>query len=358
MLAQIYEKPFDDLDWIFEVKWDGYRAIAEVSPEEIRLYSRNGLSFLRLYPTVAEELKKLKDEVILDGEIIVLNQNNKPDFQKLQQYDYHPSLPIIYYVFDCLSYNGKSITHLPLLERKKIAEKVLFKSNIIKYSDHILQSGVEFFSKVTQMDLEGMIAKRASSLYYPGKRTRDWLKIKNHNTQEAVIAGYTAPRGSRSFFGALILGIYHNKKLRYIGHTGTGFTSATLKEVYETIKPLKRDSSPFDKKIVVNSPVTWVEPMIVCAIKFTEITEEGILRHPVFLGLRIDKAAEETNTLDVKATVPAPKVRKAKDSKKKAPEKSEKKQGTTNARRKAATITSKIKPQETLKKSRHLNEKK
>jgi bifunctional non-homologous end joining protein LigD len=184
-----------------------------------------------------------------------------------------------------------------------------------------------------------MIAKRASSLYHPGKRTRDWLKIKNHNTQEAVIAGYTAPRGSRSYFGALILGIYHDKKLKYIGHTGTGFTSATLKEVYDTIKPLKRDSSPFDKKIVVNSPVTWVEPMIVCAIKFTEITEEGILRHPVFLGLRIDKSAEETNTLDVKATAVAAKSRKKKATEKNSQEKTEKKKHTIKAGGKAVTIT-------------------
>lgn len=309
MLAQIHEKPFDDPDWVFEVKWDGYRAMAEISQEEIKLYSRNGLSFLRLYPQVAEELKRINEEVILDGEIIVLNKNNKPDFQKLQQYDNHPTLPIIYYVFDCLSHNGKSLTQLPLLERKKIAEKVLIKSKVIRYSDHVLQSGIEFFSKVIQMDLEGMIAKRASSHYYPGKRSRDWLKIKNHNTQDTVIAGYTAPRGSRECFGALILGIYMGGKLKYIGHTGTGFTAAILKEVYEVLKPLKRETSPFDKKIVVNSPVTWVEPVMVCAIKFTEITEEGILRHPVFLGLRMDKAAEETTTLDAEVKMKSRKTK-------------------------------------------------
>jgi bifunctional non-homologous end joining protein LigD len=327
MLANIYEKPFDDLDWIFEVKWDGYRAMAEINKEEIKLYSRNGLSFLQLYPAVAEELKKIKDDVILDGEIVVLNQNNKPDFQNLQQYDNQPSLKILYYVFDCLQYNGRSLLSLPLLERKKIAEKVLVESNILRFSDHVLQSGVEFFSKIIQMDLEGMIAKRASSPYQPGKRSRDWLKIKNHNTQEAVIAGYTAPRGSREYFGALILGIYMHKKLKYIGHTGTGFTAAILKEVYETIKPLRRTSSPFDKKIPVNAPVTWVEPLIVCNIKFTEITQEGILRHPVFLGLRIDKTAEEATTLDArvktnsgkgksKAKAGAPKNKSAKREKK------------------------------------------
>lgn len=298
MLAQISDKPFDDADWVFEVKWDGYRAVAETGKERTRLYSRNGLSFLRLYPRVAEELKKIKEEAILDGEIVVLNEHNKPDFQKLQQYDQHPSLPILYYVFDCISYRGKSIAELPLLERKEIARKLLPKSAVIKYSDHVSGNGSDFFSQVVSMDLEGMIAKRSDSHYLPGKRTRDWLKIKNHNTQEAVIAGYTAPRGSRQYFGALILGIFSGKKLKYIGHTGTGFNNEVLKKVYDRLSPLQRDTSPFDGRVSVNAPVTWVDPKIVCEVKFTEMTEEGILRHPVFLGLRIDKAAEETTTLD------------------------------------------------------------
>lgn len=299
MLAQIHDHPFDNEDWIFEIKWDGYRAVAEIDHGDVRLYSRNGLSFLRLYPAVAEALRKIKDDVVLDGEIVVLNAKGKPDFQKLQQYDHNPSLTIQYYVFDCLAHKGTSTMALPLTERKRIAQKVIGNSRIIRYSDHVHAEGKAFFRKVTEMDLEGMIAKRASSSYVPGKRTSDWLKIKNHNTQEAVIAGYTAPRGSREYFGALILGIYDRNKLRYIGHTGTGFTSRILKEVYETIHPMRRNTSPFDKKIPVNSPVTWVEPKVVCNIKFTEATEEGILRHPVFMGLRIDKSAKEADKIDV-----------------------------------------------------------
>ena len=314
MLARISDEAFDDPDWIFEIKWDGYRAIAEIRPQGVRLYSRNGLSFLRLYPKVAEELKKIREGAILDGEIVVLNEEKKPDFQKLQQYDHNPSLPILFYVFDCLSWKGKSITHLPLVERKEIAKQVLVKSNVVRYSDHVAACGRDFFATIIDMDLEGMIAKRATSPYLPGKRTGDWLKIKNHNTQEAIIAGYTAPRGSREFFGALILGIYQHERLRYIGHTGTGFTSAILREVYDKLRVLKRDSSPFDRKVPVNSPVTWVEPKIVCEVKFTEITAEGILRHPVFMGLRIDKAAEEANTLDVTAKANRP-ARRAKPRK-------------------------------------------
>lgn len=311
MLAQIHGEPFNDPDWLFEIKWDGYRAVAEVSKGGVRLYSRNGLSFLRLYPAVAEALKKIKDNVILDGEIVVLNKDNKPDFQKLQQYDHNPSLQIQFHVFDCLSFNGKSLLNLPLIERKEIARQVLPESKILKYSDHVVGSGIDFFSGVAKMDLEGMIAKRASSVYTPGKRSRDWLKIKNQNTQEAVIAGFTAPKGSREYFGALILGIFEDSKLRYIGHTGTGFTAAMLKDVNKTISRLKRDTSPFDKKVGVNSPVTWVEPVTVCQIKYTEVTEDGILRHPVFLGLRIDKTGKEATTFD-------PVVNAKKTSKKKA----------------------------------------
>jgi bifunctional non-homologous end joining protein LigD len=307
MLANLHNKPFDDQDWIFEIKWDGYRAVAEVG-KEIKLYSRNGLSFLQLYPEVAGALGKIKEKVILDGEIVVLNDQHKPDFQKLQQYGDHRSLRIIYYVFDCLSFRGKSTMSLPLIERKKIAQQVIpADSTIIKYSDHVRGSGIEFFNKAVQMDLEGVIAKRANSLYIPEKRTRDWLKIKNHNTQEAIIAGYTAPRGGRPYFGALVLAIKDQNSLRYIGHTGTGFTEDLLKDVFKKLQPLKRNTSPFDRKIPVNGAVTWVDPSLVCNIKFSEITADGILRHPVFMGIRIDKTSEEVTSVDTpskKGTTP------------------------------------------------------
>jgi bifunctional non-homologous end joining protein LigD len=303
MLATLHDHAFDDADWIFEIKWDGYRAVAEIDAT-VKLYSRNGLSFLQLYPEVAEELKKIKERVVLDGEIVVLNEQHKPDFQKLQQYGDHRLLSIQYYVFDCLYYQGKSIMSLPLVERKKIAKQIIPESTIIKYSDHVRESGIEFFTKAINMDLEGVIAKRANSQYIPGKRTNDWLKIKNHNTQEAIIAGYTAPRGSRPYFGALILGIMTAGKLQYIGHTGTGFTEALLKEVFGKMQPLKRNTSPFDKKIPVNGAVTWIEPVLVCSIKFTEITADGILRHPVFMGFRIDKSSKEVTTIDAPAVKP------------------------------------------------------
>jgi bifunctional non-homologous end joining protein LigD len=312
MLAHLHGEPFDNPDWVYEIKWDGYRAVAEINKKGNRLYSRNGLSFANLYPKIFEALKKIKDDVILDGEIVVMNENNKPDFQKLQQYDDNRHLPILYYVFDCLQYKGKDITGLPLVERKKIAEKVIPPNSIIRYSEHVNESGIEFFNKTVEMDLEGMIAKRADSIYLKGKRSQDWLKIKNHNTQEAIIAGYTEPRGSRKYFGALILGIYVDGKLKYIGHTGTGFNEEALKEMFAKLQPLVTNVSPFDKKIIVNSPVTWVKPELVCAIKFSELTEEGILRHPVFIGLRVDKSAKETDQLD--AVVKKKKTTEEKDT--------------------------------------------
>ncbi|HYC87510.1 MAG TPA: DNA ligase D, partial [Chryseosolibacter sp.] len=305
MLASIHDQAFDDRNWLFEIKWDGYRAVAEIQRSGLRLYSRNGLSFLDLYPRVATELAKIRYDVVLDGEIVVLNSDNVADFQKLQQYYEHPNLQIVYYVFDCLSFQGKSIADLPLTERKKIAKSVIPESAVIRYSDHVENDGVDFFQRVIEMNVEGMIAKRKDSIYQSGKRTRDWLKIKNHQTQEAIIAGYTAPRGSRSHIGALILAIRQKGKLKYIGHTGTGFTNAMLLELHQTLQPLKRETSPLDNKVPVNAPVTWVDPVLVCTVKYTEITADGILRHPVFQGLRIDKSPEETTTIDAPAKRPS-----------------------------------------------------
>jgi bifunctional non-homologous end joining protein LigD len=165
------------------------------------------------------------------------------------------------------------------------------------------------------MDLEGIIAKRASSIYVQGKRSVDWLKIKHHNIQEAIIAGYTAPRGSREFFGALILAIMQNKKLTYVGHTGTGFTHSILKDVYAKLQPLRRTTSPFEDKVPVNTKVTWVDPKLVCNIKFTEITQGGILRHPVFMGLRIDKVGQDVDHLEVPISGRSPKKSSAKPTK-------------------------------------------
>jgi bifunctional non-homologous end joining protein LigD len=312
MLAKLHEGAFNSTAWVYEIKWDGYRAIADINKKEIKLYSRNGLSFRPDYPAVYDELKKIKQTVVLDGEIVALDADGRPSFQLLQQYAIDPDVPLCYYVFDCLYINGKSIEDKPLLERKEMLKKLLPESNVIKYCDHIAEQGREFFAAVKKQGLEGMIAKKADSIYTEGARSNDWLKVKNVIMEEAVIAGYTAPRNSRKFFGALILGIYTDGKLTYIGHTGTGFNDKTLKAVYAQMQELKTNKSPFDNRVPVNGAVTWVKPELVCNLKYSEITEGGHRRHPVFMGLRIDKTAkevhEEVKDTDMEKTTKAPKA--------------------------------------------------
>ncbi|RYD58961.1 MAG: DNA ligase D [Sphingobacteriales bacterium] len=294
MMAKLHDAAFDSKDWIFEIKWDGYRAIAELNARNSRLYSRNGLSFEMGYAAIFEELKKIKQKIVLDGEIVALDEDGKPSFQLLQQYGMNPeSSNLVYYVFDLLYVNGTSVEKQPLIERKDLLKSLLPESDVIKYCDHIEGKGTAFFKAMQKQGLEGMIAKRADSHYYEGKRSGDWLKVKHMLTDEAVIAGYTEARGGRKFFGALILGVYENGKLQYIGHTGTGFDDKTLREVHKQMQPLVTDENPFGTKVRVNSPVTWVEPRLVCNLKFTEVTADGNRRHPVFMGLRIDKAAED-----------------------------------------------------------------
>jgi bifunctional non-homologous end joining protein LigD len=329
MLATLTDEPFDNPDWIFEVKWDGYRAIAEINKGDVKFYSRNGLSFVELYPEVAAELKKIKKNCTIDGEVVVLDEDGKPSFQKLQQFGMNRHFPILYYVFDCLSYSGKDISDKPLVERKKILEKLLPKSNVLKYSEHIAGDGISFYNESKKLDLEGIMAKRSNSVYETGRRTADWLKVKNHNTQEAVIAGYTAPRASRKYFGSLVLGIYQKGKLKYMGHTGTGYTEKVLKDVFEQLQPYTTDFSPFDTKVPLNSAVTWVKPLLVCNVKYSELTHDGILRHPVFMGLRIDKKANEVDQLEANMKTPTKKKPARKVAKKTPSRKTDEGKGIT-----------------------------
>jgi bifunctional non-homologous end joining protein LigD len=293
MLAGETANPFDDKNWLFEIKWDGYRAITEKTKNNILLYSRNGLNFLDKYPVVANELKNIKEDVIIDGEIVVLNDEGQPDFQLLQHYSENQDRPIQYYIFDILKLNSHDTKGLSLLERKELLQKIIPKNEVIKYSDHILEKGKAFFNVSKEKNLEGILAKNIHSKYYPGKRTAEWLKIKHHKTQEAIIAGYTEPAGGRKYFGALILAVKDGNELKYIGHTGTGFNYSSLKEMYEMLQPLVREKSPFNEKIKTNMPVTWVKPELICEVKYSQITSDGKLRHPVYLHLREDKEITE-----------------------------------------------------------------
>jgi len=314
MLARETGTTFDDPGWIYEIKWDGYRAIAEVKNGEAELYSRNANSFKRDYPLIVTELEKIKHELVLDGEVVVLNEDGYASFQKLQHYEENTQYPICYYVFDVLRINGMDTTQLPLTERKKLLKKALPKSKIIRYSDHIAGDGIAFFEAARKNNLEGIMAKKGDSTYDTGTRTGNWLKIKHHHSDEVVIVGFTEPTGSRPYFGALVLARPSEEGWIYAGHTGTGFNDAMLKEVYGKLKKIVTKTSPFAKKIKTNTPVTWVKPEYIAEIKFTEITDEGSMRHPVFLRLRNDKKIKDL----VMATTKKPAAKKAAPVKKTA----------------------------------------
>ncbi len=314
MLARQAEKAFDDKDWLFEIKWDGYRAIANKSKKEILLYSRNGLNFQQTYPIVVDQLKKIKAQAIVDGEIVVLNDEGKPDFQFLQHYSENQNRPIQYHIFDLLELSGKDTTGLSLIERKELLQKIIPENPVIKYSDHILEKGKSFFQVSEEQNLEGIMAKKIDSKYFPGKRTSDWLKIKNHKTAEAIIAGYTPPEGSRKYFGSLILAFKKGNKFIYAGNAGTGFNQQSLKELYDLLQPIVQKKSPFAEKIKNNSSATWVKPQIVCEVKYSEVTADGKFRHPVFLHLRSDKTVDEVNLENIKAEIPVEKEPAAKKS--------------------------------------------
>jgi bifunctional non-homologous end joining protein LigD len=295
MLAKLSEEAFNDKDWIFEIKWDGYRAIADLSDDVPLFYSRNGISFISKFEKIALKFEKQKHHMILDGEVVAYDEQGKPNFQYLQQIGDNPDTALIYHVFDLLWLNGHSTEDLPLIQRKELLKKALTETDHIKYCDHIPEKGIEFFAQMRKMQLEGMIAKRAESLYIENHRTNDWLKIKFSNTEEVIICGFTEPRGSRKNFGALILGKYLNGKLTYCGHTGTGFNTTALKELYQRLQKLVIQSSPFETIPKTNMPVTWTKPELICEIKYSDITRDGIFRHPVFIGIREDKDLKDIN---------------------------------------------------------------
>ncbi len=304
MLAKERDNAFDDDDWLFEIKWDGYRAISEIKDGEVSMYSRNGLIFNNSYPVVANALKKIKQHAVLDGEIVILNEEGKSDFQKLQHYEDNTHYPICYYVFDILSLNGEDTCELPLTDRKKLLKQLIKKNAVIKYSDHIAGKGKSFFNIAGKQGLEGIMAKKADSEYHKGIRTSDWLKIKHHKSDEVIIVGFTKPTGARKHFGALVLAIRNENGLQYAGHTGSGFTDNDLKAVYDKLAPLQTTSSPFKEKVKTNMPVTWVKTKYVCEVKFTEWTNDGKMRHPIFLRMREDKSVKDIVMTKTKPAVP------------------------------------------------------
>lgn len=305
MLATLVNKPFDEEGWEYEVKWDGYRALAFLNKTKIELWSRNNKSFNDKFYPVFDAIKNWGIHAVVDGEIVVVNRQGISDFNALQNWRSEADGQLLYYVFDILWLNGKDLTGMPLTERKEIlATLIPDDDSIIRNGFSIEAKGTRFFEVAGKMGLEGIIAKRSESKYIPGDRSKDWLKIKAHKRQEVVIGGYTHNEGSPKLFSALLLGVYKGSRLHYAGKVGTGFTEKMQKEMIGMFKQLKAKKNPFSVLPDYNKPsrfrpdppaaaVTWLRPQLVCEINYTEITEDGVFRHPSFAGMRIDKAAKE-----------------------------------------------------------------
>lgn len=291
-LATLADEPFDNPDWIFENKFDGYRALAFIEDGKVKLVSRNGLAFTK-YPELEETLEKIPHDVVLDGEIVVEDSTGKSRFQWLQNYELKPKNgKMKFYVFDLLYFNGFDLRDLELIQRKKLLKAILPKLTGIEYSDHVIGDGTKLFKQAEKKGWEGIIAKKAASKYHTGKRTKDWLKIKTEMQQEVVIGGYTDPQGSRKGLGALLVGYYKDGKLIFAGKVGSGYTESVLIDLQKKLDKISRKDSPFESTPRMKG-VHWTEPELLAQVKFTEWTETGSMRHPVFLGLREDKKPKQ-----------------------------------------------------------------
>jgi bifunctional non-homologous end joining protein LigD len=314
MLATAIEKPFDNPDWLFEIKWDGYRAVAFIVDGRVRFVSRNQNDLTGQYPELDTLSKFIKaGRAIIDGEIVALDDEGRPSFSLMQQRTgFRPGksrlpgrqgVPVIYYAFDLLYLDDFDLRGVPLERRKQLLEERITKGDVVQFSDHYAEKGIALYDAARQKGLEGILAKKRDSLYVE-TRSREWLKIKITQRQECVVGGYTDPEGSREYFGSLVLGLYDNqKRLIHVGQAGTGFDQKTLKEMFAILKPLETSKNPFYGEIGGLRKVHFVRPKLVAEIKFSEWTHEtsegGMkLRAPVFMGLRQDKSPEECTFAD------------------------------------------------------------
>ncbi|MCW3073148.1 MAG: Bifunctional non-ous end joining protein LigD [Flaviaesturariibacter sp.] len=304
MLATISGEAFNDKDWLFEIKWDGYRAIASINEQEVSLHSRNTLSFNEKFAPVVKALEEWGVPAVLDGEVVILNGSGKADFGALQQWGKTGNGILNYYVFDLLWLGGIDLRDKPLVERRKLLQQILPESGTIRYSDDIEEYGIDFFKMAKGSGLEGIIAKRKDATYLDGQRSANWLKIKAEERHEAVICGYTKKRDTDRLFSSLLLGIPQKKGFQFIGQVGTGFSQASQKELLQRMNPLVIKGCPLIKCPSLSDPVVWVKPQLIGEVKYTELTKEGVMRHPSFQGLREDKTVKDYNGLEKKATAP------------------------------------------------------
>jgi bifunctional non-homologous end joining protein LigD len=310
MLATLVEEPFDDPQWIYEVKWDGYRAVAFINDGRARLISRNQNELTGEFPEIAQAMQDLPvEDAILDGEVVALDEEGRPSFSLMQQRTGMTSpanrgprnraVPIVYYAFDLLYLNGHNLMAAPLEQRKALLQQIIpADKGFLRYSDHYPEQGKALYAVARDKGLEGIVAKLRTGGYVQ-KRSREWLKIKITRRQECVIAGYTDPRGSRENFGSIVLGLYdENGKLVHVGNAGSGFTELTHAALWKKLHALETDKNPFGGKIESTRRPHWVKPELVAEIKFSEWTHEGErggikMRAPIYQGLRMDKKPRE-----------------------------------------------------------------
>lgn len=307
MKALLVRNPPPRDGWSFEIKWDGYRAIAVKSSGRVRLFSRRHRDITSDFDTVARAVEALAQKnLVIDGEVVALDENGRPSFQLLQNFRQHHSTRgsrLVYYVFDVLNYENRDLKKLPLEQRRSVLETVLAAAeDPIRPSGTLSGDPEELVEQARKNSIEGLIAKRVSSIYEPDRRSGSWLKIKTVLEQEFVIGGYTEPKGSREHFGALLVGYYEGAHLVFASKVGTGFNTDSLHSLYKRFQKITTTVCPF-----VNLPTkgpnglsraemrrcTWLLPVLVCQVRFTEWTGDGGLRHPVFLGLRDDKRPNE-----------------------------------------------------------------
>jgi bifunctional non-homologous end joining protein LigD len=310
MKPTLVDAPFDDQDWLFENKWDGYRAIAAINNFNAKLLSRNDVSFARYYPII-DILQTWPCNAVIDGEIVVMRTDEKTDFGALQNWKSEKDGLLKYCVFDILWYEGRNLMNVPLKQRQAILQQVLTKNgnDSIFQSKAVSATGKQLFENAEKHGYEGIVAKKGDSIYTPDRRSKEWLKIKVQRRQEVVIGGFTKNKDTSKPFSALLLGVYENGKLRFVGKVGTGFPVPLQIEMMANFAPYVSGVNPFDTETPGNiSPLnkkasgetfTWLMPELICEVNFAEVTKDGLFRQASFKGMRIDKKA-----LDVELEIP------------------------------------------------------
>jgi bifunctional non-homologous end joining protein LigD len=303
MLAETAEKPFTDPAWLFELKYDGFRVLAGREGGRPQLVYRRGSDATGLYPEVARAVAALPfGDIVLDGEVVVLDGEGRPSFQRLQRRAQQRrttdiqrgalEMPATYFAFDLLAFEGFDLRPLPLVERKRLLQSLLPRAGPVRYLDHVEGQGEAFYAEVSRLDLEGLIAKRADAPYRPG-RSPHWLKLRTERRDDFVVVGFTEPQGGRTGFGALHLAAFAGETLVYCGRAGSGFGEEQLVALRETLEADRRDTPACAGPLPTDRGHVWVEPHLVAEVRYLTWTEEGLLRQPVFLRLRDDKPPRE-----------------------------------------------------------------